>query len=248
MAKSIEQDNVCDWHVDDIGFWPESYDSKQEGINVWIAMDDMPAAYQGSMALSPGSHQADEWRFRAYEAIGQDRTTDGGFTKEDIQQKVANGETLKSTCDLGKHAPDIRAKIEETIFIPDLKKGDVIFATRTMFHRTLAVTEEGKAHYLERNVQHLNRYSIRYVPGTAKLPSGWGFEWSIVTNVENSGQSLDVVMDTDENMWYPRVWPTMEDDLQAGLDCVAANTLDDAKSKSRMEVFELITLFSKQQQ
>ena len=247
MSKSVDDDKFCDWHVDDIGFWPESYDSQQEGINVWIAMEDMPAHYHGSMALSPGSHRADEWRFDAYNAIGQNRTLDGGFTKEEMEERAANGEKLRSTCDIAKFDPDLRERIEETIFIPDIKKGDVIFATRTLFHRTAPVTEEGKQYYKDLGIDYLNRYSIRYVPGSAKLPSGWGFEWSIVTDPQNSGQKLDTVMDYDENMWYPRAWPSTEENLDVGLDDVAKNTLETAKTKSRVEIFELISMFTKNQ-
>ena len=61
LGKTIDTESNCDWHVDDQLFWPESYLSPILGINVWIALDAMPAKYQGSMAVAKGSHRA-EWR------------------------------------------------------------------------------------------------------------------------------------------------------------------------------------------
>ena len=244
MSKSVEQDSFCDWHVDDQGFWPESFVSDHEGVNAWVAMEDMPAAYQGSMALSPGSHNAHEWRFDAYEGIGQNHSFHGGFTKEEMKQRADSGEKLFTTCELRHQAPEIREKIEETAFIPDIKKGDVIFATRLLFHRTAPVTDEGKEYYKKNGIEYLNRYSVRYVPGSAQLPLGWNFEWSIVTNSENEGRTLDSAMESEDHLWYPRAWPNPEDDFEAQLDVVADGLLDEAKAKARSEFFSLISLFS----
>ena len=105
MSKAVDQDATCDWHVDDVGFWPESYiSSERDGVNVWIAMHDMPAKFQGSMALAPGSHQA-AWRFDAYEAIGQNRSYHGGFTKIEMQDRARSGEKLMTTCEMQQNAP-----------------------------------------------------------------------------------------------------------------------------------------------
>jgi hypothetical protein len=243
MSKAVHQDSTCDWHVDDVGFWPESFDNERDGINVWIAMEDMPSSYQGSMALSPGSHRAD-WRFEAYESIGQNRTSHGGFTKEEMRGRAKSGEKLLTTCEMPNQAPEIREKIEATKYVGDFKKGDVIFATRLLFHRTVPTTEEGKQYYDSRGIEYLNRYSIRYVPGSARLPEGWTFEWSIASNSENEGRSLDSVMENDSVLWYPEVWPATDEGLDQKLDIIAATKLDDAKAKARSEFFELISLFS----
>jgi ectoine hydroxylase-related dioxygenase (phytanoyl-CoA dioxygenase family) len=170
MSKSVNSDTTCDWHTDDIGFWPEAYRSEKDGINVWIAMEDMPTEFQGSMALAPGSHKAD-WRHEAYNSIGLNLTfQENGFTKGDAVRMAQAGKKLLTTCEMGKQAPELRAKVEATKWIPDIKKGDVIFATRLLFHRTVSVTPEGKKYYAEKGIEHLNRYSVRYVPGSAKLP------------------------------------------------------------------------------
>lgn len=244
MSKPVDRDQTCDWHVDDVGFWPESFVSEQDGINVWIALHDMPESCQGSMALSPGSHKA-EWRFEAYEGIGQNRTYHGGFTKEEMKEHVSSGKKLLNTCDMRNQSPEIRQLIEESKYVPDIRKGDVIFATRALFHRTLAVTEAGKQFYEQLGVDYLNRYSIRYVPGSARLPVGWTFEWSIAANRYIAGQTLDVAMNESENLpWYPKVWPEKEDSLEEKLDYIADSPLDEAKSLTKAEIFELISLFS----
>jgi len=50
------------------------------------------------------------------------------------------------------------------------------------------------------------RYSVRYVPGSATLPRGYGTELSILSNSENQGQTLDSV-EIKDGPWYPKCWP-----------------------------------------
>ncbi|KAL3925904.1 MAG: hypothetical protein SGILL_000081, partial [Bacillariaceae sp.] len=227
----------------DVGFWPEAFGSEKEGINVWIALEDMPREYQGSMALSPGSHKA-EWRHEAYSSIGLNLTFQGGFTKEEVTRMAREGAKLLTTCEMKTQGPQVREKIEATKWIPDIKKGDVIFATRSLFHRTVPVTPQGKQYYAERNIQYLNRYSVRYVPGSARLPHGWTFEWSIKSNSENNGITLDSAMEEKRNLlWYPRVWPTVDQDLNERLDLLARTELEDMKSQTKRDLYELFALF-----
>jgi ectoine hydroxylase-related dioxygenase (phytanoyl-CoA dioxygenase family) len=82
ISKAVDNDDTCDWHVDDVGFWPEAFESDNQGINVWIALDDMPREYQGSMALAPESHHA-PWRHDAYAAIGLNLTFRGGLYQKE---------------------------------------------------------------------------------------------------------------------------------------------------------------------
>lgn len=244
MSKDVYQDSVCGWHVDDVGFWPESYlNEEHEGINVWIAMEDMPARFQGSMALAPGSHTAD-WRFDAYQSIGQNRSYHGGFTKEEMEERARAGQKLMTTCEMEQQAPELSLMIDGMTYIPNIKRGDVVFATRTLFHKTLPVTTEGKKYYFDRGIEHLNRYSIRYVPGTARLPQGWTFEWGVMANGTNAGKTLDEAMEQDPLLWYPQVWPGTGEDPSPRLDSIAMNTFEETKQKTRAEVFELISLFS----
>jgi hypothetical protein len=196
------------------------------------------------MALAPGSHKA-EWRHEAYNSIGLNLTFQGGFTKEDITEFAHAGGKLLTTCEMNQQAPEIREKIEATKFIPDIKKGDIIFATRSLFHRTVPVTPEGKRFYESKGIQYLNRYSIRYVPGSARLPYGWTFEWSITSNRENEGATLDSAMEEKQNyLWYPRVWPTVDPNTDTRLDRLANVELQDMKHQTRIDLFELFALFA----
>ena len=51
--------NGCGWHVDDKFFWPchdvDDYLSNSSGVNVWIALSEMPAIDGGGLAVAPGS-------------------------------------------------------------------------------------------------------------------------------------------------------------------------------------------------
>jgi len=213
-------------------------------VNVWIALDDMPIEYAGSMAVSAGSHKV-PWRFEAYEAMGQDRTTDGGHSKENIlarmEQKKQSGELKLGACQIGWTRPDLREKLEEKKFMLNVRKGDIIFSTRTLFHRTVDATDRGKEYYESIAKRMLNRYSIRYTPGTARLPDGWVAEWSAVTNSQNAGSSLDSIVSRDETVWYPKVWPSVDTHLDEELDLVAEQKLESAKRRVQADIIELFT-------
>jgi hypothetical protein len=248
MSKAVDFDDTCDWHVDDIGFWPEAFGGCKEGVNAWIALEDMPREFQGSMALSPGSHKA-AWKTDAYASIGLNLTFQGGFTKEEVTEMAKAGKKLLNTCDMKTQGPEIRKIIEATKWIPDIKKGDVIFATRSLFHRTVPVTPEGKQFYAKMGIKYLNRYSVRYVPGSARLPHGWTFEWSIMSNSENEGSTLDFAMEERENLlWYPRVWPSTDIAMADRLDYLARTELEEMKARAKMELYELFALFPPKKQ
>ena len=207
-------------------------------------MDDMPIEYAGSMALSAGSHKV-PWRFEAYEAMGQNRTIDGGHSKEAIlariEEKRRSGEVSLGACQIGKTRPDLREKLEAKIVVLDVRKGDIILSTRTLFHRTLDVTDAGKVYYTSIGKQSLNRYSIRYTPGTARLPDGWVAEWSAVSNSQNAGSSLDKIVAREGTLWYPKVWPSLETQLESELDILAEQKLGSAKSMVQAEIIEMFT-------
>jgi len=141
------------------------------------------------------------------------------------------------TCGMDKADPALRAKIERTRVVLDLRRGDVVFATRLLFHRTLEVTDEGKRYYADLGKDDLMRYSVRYVPGTARLPSGYNpFEWSLASNETNRGLALDDVAANDGGaLWSPMVWPTVESQVEEKLDAVAAERLARAKEKGVIE-------------
>jgi hypothetical protein len=203
----------------------------------------MPKAFEGSMAVSRGSHQA-PWRWEAYEAIGQDRTR-SGLSKEalfEVIRQHGKGDKPKfATCEgIKANRSDLREKLEETSEIFDLQTGDVIFATRLLFHRTLAVTPEGQEFYGKKGKEVLMRHSIRYVPGTARLLEGFSAEWSILDNPANRGRTLDEVVDDKENeCWYPKVWPTVDETIGVQMDKIDESKLAQVKEKEKEVYTEL---------
>lgn len=240
LAKPVDSSQLCDWHVDDLGFWPAQFVSSasassgtdQDGINVWLSLDDMPAKYEGSMAVAPGSHAADSrWRAEAYSAIGQNRSEDVPVTIESFASMITN------TCVMDQTRPDFRAELEASKLVFDLERGDAIFATRLLFHRVTEVTPEGREYYGSLGKPTLNRYSIRYVPGTTQLPKGHHLlEWSLLSNPGNMGLALDDVADHDGGtLWFPKVWPTLDRKIDDRLDAVGTDKVPAAKEKALAE-------------
>lgn len=213
------------------------------------------------MALSPGSHVA-PWRHEAYLALGQNRSQDGGLTKQQIQQKMqekrakANADSNSKnskypTCEIGFVNPELKQTIDATALVLDIKRGDIILATRKLFHKTVPVlAPEGVAYYYEQmGHEFLKRYSIRYVPGSARLPNGWSVEWSVVQDAENAGRRLDEIAENDDNesdskndhkmMFYPRVWPRPQDNIHTALGEMAA-AVEDLKQRAQAEFMSTI--------
>ena len=100
--------------------------------------------------------------------------------------------------------------MEETARIYPVRRGDVIFHTRWLFHRTVAVnrtTTTSSSH----ETKIYRRYSIRYGPGASSIvPPGYGTELSVLWNESNGGLSVDDICEVD-GPWYPQAWPPMED-------------------------------------
>ena len=215
---------ACGWHVDDTGFWPSVADDI--GVNAWIALDDMPWPWSttsphvvqndakedaatrppvATFALSLGSHTA-PWKHEAYRVTGSTHTQppEGFQSANDlIERRTGSG-----TCNIQTAAPDLYEKLEERKVIYDLKKGDVIFHDRWLFHRTVTVDEYSQmaGTTAEATDKIFKRYSIRYSPGTARVPPGYGFELSALHNPDNANSTLDEIVERD-GPFYPKVWP-----------------------------------------
>jgi Phytanoyl-CoA dioxygenase (PhyH) len=196
---------ICGWHTDDTGFWPATADSP--GINAWIALDDMPILGGGGFALAVGSHRA-PWRFEAHQTTGSTLTLPKhGF--RDVADMFAN-RTGSGTCNIKTSAPHLHQRMEASKRIYQVRKGDVIFHDRWLFHRT----EPFHMKYAKaNNNQHLTRlyrrYSIRYGPGTAQIPPGYGLELSVLSNPDNAGRTADDISRID-GPWYPQCWPSID--------------------------------------
>jgi hypothetical protein len=251
LGKSVHEEKCCGWHVDDHSFWPQSYKHKAaedntaatpptDGINAWIAMRDMPAQYGGSLGLAPGSHKA-EWRHDAYENLGLDFNK-ADQTKEQVYQSIKENGFL--SCILDQTSPELTNQMDQVGLVPDLKCGDVIFHTRWLFHKTVPLTPDGKEYYTsptsETKTDCLNRYSIRYVPGSAQLPSSFVNELSILSDPTNAGKALSDVKDA----WYPTVWPSLDDDIDTKLLNLALGRIPDATKTMQSNLNELLTILS----
>lgn len=223
LVKDANETTTCGWHVDDIGFWPVSYHNTS-GINVWIALDDMP--YRGTMAVAPQSHTA-SWRHEAYTILGQNRTNAHGPTQQQVREAQSNQTTAHYlTCDMHLVNETLSNFIESTaVYFDNIRRGDIIFTSRLLFHRTMPVTPEGIEYYrkqteITNEPQYINRYSIRYEPGHAQINQGWNVEWCVLHDPKNAGRSLNEIASFHPNLaFYPQVWPTVEHD--EGMDQVA---------------------------
>lgn len=200
LAKDAEE-FICGWHVDDYGFFPATPSSP--GINAWIALDDMPAAGGGGFALAVGSHEA-SWREEAHHVTGA-TTTFPANGYQSAADMFAN-RTGSGTCNVQTAAPHLYHRMEDTKRIYELKRGDIIFHQRWLFHRTVAFEREYVAERKDKNLLY-RRYSVRFVPGSAIIPPGYGTELSVLYDERNGNRTADKVSELD-SPWYPQVFPS----------------------------------------
>jgi len=234
LAKA-EEDQHCGWHVDDLGFWPCKAADPSPGINAWIALDDIPAATGGGMAVSPGSHKA-EWRWEAYKIIGSTQTyPEGGF--QSVEEMMENARP--QTCNMIEEGAEMNATIEATKVLPDYRRGDVLLCKRWLFHRSEPVNKAGQQHLRDMESARpgrtaaFKRYSVRYELGSSRLLEGFSLEAPVLLNPENAGQTLDRVC-AEEGPFYPRCWPAVDVQEMDGIKDLAENKFpaaDKIKSK-----------------
>lgn len=225
LAKD-EGEYICGWHVDDIGFWPALADAP--GVNAWIALDDMPVSLGGGFALAVASHKA-PWREIAYNVTGSTHSfpKEGYKSSRDIlQNRPGNG-----TCNIKDSAPHLHRRMEESKRVYEIKRGDIIFHTRWLFHRTVPFDKDVVLDRVtnQRTPLLYRRYSIRYGPGSSIIPPGYGTEQSVLSNEENGGRTADEVSHLDAP-WYPKAWPQVDE--LAALKILAKERVPSAMEKS----------------
>jgi Phytanoyl-CoA dioxygenase (PhyH) len=190
---------ICGWHVDDMGFWPATQDSPT-GINVWVAIDDMPPSDGGGFAVAVQSHVA-SWRNEAHTATGSSLYFPLPDGYNNASHMILN-RTGGGTCNIQQVAPHLHQRMEETSRVYDIRRGDIIIHTRWLFHRTIPFKDSD-----DTNSRIYRRYSIRYGPGSSKIPPGYGIEYSVLWNETNGGKSADDVCRLDNGTpWYPIAW------------------------------------------
>ena len=197
LAKGGEK-KCCGWHVDDATFWPTSAASKP-GVNAWIAVDDIPASRGGGLGVSPGSHKA-PWRQRAYKAIG---STQMYLTGE----LDPNTPSIPQTCNMETLDPELAHTIDGTQKVFDYQRGDILFHTRWLFHRSMPITSEGEEYFKKIGKDPtFKRYSIRYDYGDTTLLDGLSIEFAALLNNDNKGKTLAEIT-TNDGPFYPKCWP-----------------------------------------
>jgi Phytanoyl-CoA dioxygenase (PhyH) len=222
---------VCGYHVDDTGFWPATADSP--GVNAWIALDDMPTVYGGGFALAVGSHKA-AYSAKAHKVTGSTRTFPrDGF--KDAADMFAN-RSGSGTCNLKTAAPEVNSEMEATMRIYEIHRGDIIFHDRWLFHRTVP--------FIDRREERIwRRYSVRYAPGSAVIPPGYGTEPSVLWNEANGGRTADQVAELD-GPWYPRCWPSVDKAEMDALPMVTAEKLPKAEELRKTRQKEIKTFLN----
>lgn len=250
LSKGHESTSSCGWHIDDQMFWPAAYQLPrpsqvdQSGINAWIALDDMPIEYGGSMAISPASHAEDfPWKDDALSALNFKDEFGNGVTKEDLFEMIKAGKV--DSCGLEKFAPHVYDDIELSKQEFSFKKGDVIFMNRWLFHKSTDMTEKGKAalQALEGETAGaalLKRYSVRFATGDTSLPGGFVTEMSVLaSDGSNAGQTLDNV----SGEWYPKCWPRVDADVDEKLDRLVEHEVPVAQERLGAIMAEAMKMF-----
>ncbi len=74
-------------------------------------------------------------------------------------------------------------------------------------------TELGESLKLQQSDKIFRRYSIRYSPGSARVPPGYGVEPSVLYNAANANRTLDEIVESD-GPWYPKVWPLLNENAE----------------------------------
>jgi len=148
--------------------------------------------------VSPRSHYA-SWRERAYEAIGS--------TKLYPEEGLAPGMRFGNTCGMEEADPDLAKTIDGTKKVFDFRRGDVLFHTRWLFHRSMPLTSNGEERFRRLGMEPtFKRYSIRYEYADSRLLKGINAEFAALLNPENKGRTLEEVNKV-EGPFYPKCWP-----------------------------------------
>jgi hypothetical protein len=109
----------------------------------------------------------------------------------------------------------------------------VIFHDRWLFHRTEPFDRDTVSNRIASGSEPLvyRRYSVRYGPGSSIIPPGYGTEPSVISREENGGKSVDDIA-KDDAAWYPKVFPTVDENELDSMKSLAVQRLPIAIEKS----------------
>lgn len=154
----------CGFHVDDKSFWPATDEST--GVNFWLALSPMRVKEGGGIRVVSQDKVSNKLKERCLSHI----RSEGAFT----------------TCALAQLSPEDSQQLLERSTVFDMEPGDALIWDRWTFHRSEPFVVETEDHKL--------RYTIRYVPGSAKA-EGFGLHES-----QKEGEYFN-------SAYYPQVWP-----------------------------------------
>jgi hypothetical protein len=138
--------------------------------------------------------------------------------------------------------------MEETKRIYQVKRGDVIFHERWLFHRTVPFDRAFVAEHKEKELIY-RRYSVRYGPGSAVIPPGYGTELSVLWDEKNGGRTADEVSRLD-GPWYPQAWPSASERELQELHGLVENKIPGAeqiRKKRQREMKPLLNRLARKQ-
>ena len=184
--------------------------------------------------MAVGSDTA-SWRDEAHYVTGASTTwpSEGYKDAADMFSK----RTGSGTCNLKTSAPHLHRRMEETKRLYPMRRGDVIFHTRWLFHRTVAFNQSYVAEHEGEDLVY-RRYSIRYGPGSSFIPVGYGTEPSVLWKEENGGRTADQVSQLD-GPWYPRAWPSADPKELHDMADLVENKLPVAEERKAARVQEM---------
>jgi hypothetical protein len=143
--------------------------------------------------------------------------------------------TGSGTCNIKISAPHLHAHMEESMRVYEIKRGDVIFHDRWLFHRTVPFDKQF-ARQMED--QLYRRYSVRYGPGSSIVPPGYGLELSALWDEDNAGRSADDIS-TRDGPWYPRCWPSVDESEMEELPILMRDKMPVAKAARKAKQKEM---------
>ncbi len=199
FAFKSKGNSGCGFHVDDSFFWPATEDST--GVNFWLTLSPIRVAEGGGIRVV--NQTASKPILEECRAV--------------IQQKSEHG--FPQTCYMETLSPECHQKLTDASTVFDMEPGDALIWDRWTFHRS----EPFNVDALEgREDEHRLRYTIRYVPGSAKA------NYIIDHKLQEKGEKFD-------SPYYPQVWPKA---LKSEIDPIQKGELDQHKNVSGSKFFQ----------
>lgn len=165
-------------------FWPASDDSS--GVNFWIALSPMRITEGGGIRVVNQT---------MVKPIFEE-------CRNVIREVNPEAPHIPQTCDMEKISPFCHKKMLEASTVFDMEPGDALLWDRWTFHSSEPFHNQGPTLEDGEVLGHKLRYTIRYIPGTARA-------FGIVHESQEVGEVFN-------SPHYPQVWPkALESEMNA---------------------------------